>query len=113
MSIPNASPTPQPGLLRVSNTEIKAIVFEGFHGMRLSRGAGQEVSEIAQGESGRVGSGGVRNLTGRVWRFLKSHGSGLEVFEISRVGSGRVGSGRVGSGHPDSTRPAGSDTDPC
>ena len=41
---------------------------------------------------------------GHVRRYKKkTHGSsrvgsGREVFEISRVGSGRVGSGRVGSG---------------
>ena len=51
----------------------------------------------------RVGSRGFHNCAGRTR-------SGLEVFEISRVGSlaseisrigsDRVGSGRVGSGHP-------------
>ena len=51
-------------------------------------------------------SGAYQNLVGRA-------GSGLEVLEIPRVGSGRVGSGRVGgfqisrvwTGYPDETRP--------
>ena len=37
-------------------------------------------------------------------RLAGQVGSGQEVFEISRVGSGRVGSGRVGSGQGGPTR---------
>ena len=41
----------------------------------------------------RVGSGGSKNLAGRV-------GSCQEVFEIARVGSGGLQISRDGSGHP-------------
>ena len=43
----------------------------------------------------RIGSGGVRNLMGRVWS--------------GRVGFGQVGSDWVGSVHPDPARPASND----
>ena len=49
--------------------------------------------------SSRVGSRGVRNITGRVG--LGRDGSdrvGSDRIGLGRVGSGRVGSGRVGSG---------------
>ena len=54
-------------------------------------------------KSPRVGSGGVRNLTGRVSRCSKSHGSGQQVFESHCVES------RVTLNRPDPrevTRPA-------
>ena len=46
--------------------------------------------------AGRLGSGGVRNLTGRI-------GSG----RIGSGRSGRVGSDRVGQSHPDTIRSTG------
>ena len=55
--------------------------FQGF-----SRGSGHVVFKMPRIGSGRVGSGSVQNLTGRV-------GSGQEVFKS--CGSGQVGSGRV------------------
>ena len=51
-------------------------------------------------EAGRVGSGDVRNLTGRI----VSGGFQISRVRSGPVGSGRVGSGRVGSGRVGSGR---------
>ena len=67
-----------------------------FAGHDPTRGSGYVVFKISRVGSGRVGSGSLQNLTGRVGsdqEFFKSRGSGQvgsRVFQISRVGPGRV-----------------------
>ena len=72
---------PHTGEILVSTIQF----FPGFSRV-MTRPAGRVRSRPG---SSRVGSGGVRNLTGRV---------GSDRVGSDRVGSGRVGSGRVGSG---------------
>ena len=59
--------------------------------MELERGKNRGFSRVMTGGPRVVRSGGVEELAGRV-------GSGQEVIELSRVGSGGIRSGRVGSG---------------
>ena len=67
--------------------------FQGFSRV-MTRPAGRVRRCSKYVGSGRVRSGGVQNLTGRVWS--SGVGSGRAVFKITRVTSGQVG--RVGSG---------------
>ena len=74
----------------------RTILVRAFRGSSPGRESGHVASK--RHGSGRVESGSVQNLTGRVGsgqEVFKSRGSGQvesRVFQISRVGSGRVGS---------------------
>ena len=72
--------------------------------------AGQGRRSLRARGLGRVGSGGVQKVTGRIVSGRAGPGRvGSGRVGSGRVGSGRVGPGRVGSGHPEPTRAARSD----